>query len=183
MKSYTFQYIWQLTNFPHSSAQPNKYIYIYIYCHPQTDCFIVSQLFSVARPTRCFKLRSKPWWIYVSRTSCSISIVILRVSEGILYIYLSTYMLLATKRAQFVLRAMPVYIYIYVYIMIRINNCLTNQKLLKCWPGGCPRGVMVKAMGCRIIVSEFKLLLCYYVRFRANTLGKGMNPLILPTMG
>ena len=25
------------------------YIYIYIYCHPQTDCFIVSLLFSVAR--------------------------------------------------------------------------------------------------------------------------------------
>ena len=25
------------------------YIYIYIYCHPQTDCFIVSHLFSVAR--------------------------------------------------------------------------------------------------------------------------------------
>ena len=23
--------------------------YVYIYCHPQTDCFIVSQLFSVAR--------------------------------------------------------------------------------------------------------------------------------------
>ena len=33
---------------------------------------------------------------------------------------------------------------------------------------GCPRGVMVKA--------------CYYVHFRANTLGKGMNPLILPSM-
>ena len=25
------------------------YIYIYIYCNPQTDCFIVSQLFSVAK--------------------------------------------------------------------------------------------------------------------------------------
>ena len=25
------------------------YIYIYIYCHPQTDCFVVSQFFSVAR--------------------------------------------------------------------------------------------------------------------------------------
>ena len=24
------------------------YIYIYIYCHPQTDCFVVSQLFHVA---------------------------------------------------------------------------------------------------------------------------------------
>ena len=29
------------------------YIYIYIYCHPQTDCFIVSQLFSVARHVGC----------------------------------------------------------------------------------------------------------------------------------
>ena len=41
---------------------------------------------------------------------------------------------------------------------------------------GCPRGVMAKTMDCGIVVSEF-------VHFRANTLGKGMNPLILPTMG
>ena len=28
----------------------HKFLYVYIYiCHPQTDCFIVSQLFSVAR--------------------------------------------------------------------------------------------------------------------------------------
>ena len=33
---------------------------MYIYCHPQTDCFIVSQLFSVARHTRFPKLGSKP---------------------------------------------------------------------------------------------------------------------------
>ena len=50
-------------------------------------------------------------------------------------------------------------------------------------PGGCPRGVMVKAMDCAIVVSEFVLQWRYYVRFRANTLGKGMNPLILPAMG
>ena len=25
------------------------YIYIYIYCHPQTESFVVSKLFSVAR--------------------------------------------------------------------------------------------------------------------------------------
>ena len=24
-------------------------VYIYIYCHPQTDCFVLSELFSVAR--------------------------------------------------------------------------------------------------------------------------------------
>ena len=49
--------------------------------------------------------------------------------------------------------------------------------------GGCPRGVMVKAMDCGIVVSEFVLQSRYYVHFRANTLGKGMNPLILPAMG
>ena len=48
---------------------------------------------------------------------------------------------------------------------------------------GCPRGVMVKAMDCGIIVSEFVHQSLYYVHFRANTLTKGMNPLILPAMG
>ena len=48
---------------------------------------------------------------------------------------------------------------------------------------GCPRGVMVKAMDCGIVVSEFVLQSRYYVHYRANTLGKGMNPLILPAMG
>ena len=47
----------------------------------------------------------------------------------------------------------------------------------------CPRGVMVKAMDCGIVVSEFVLQLRYYVHICANNLGKGMNPLILPAMG
>ena len=42
---------------------------------------------------------------------------------------------------------------------------------------GCPRGVMVKVMDCGIVVSEFVLQSRYYVHFRANTLGKRMNPL------
>ena len=49
--------------------------------------------------------------------------------------------------------------------------------------GGCPRGVMVKAIDCGIVVHEFVPQSCYYVHFRANTLGKGMNPLILPALG
>ena len=48
---------------------------------------------------------------------------------------------------------------------------------------GCPCGVIVKAMDCGIVVYEFVLQSPYYVHFRANTLGKGMNPLILPAMG
>ena len=46
-----------------------------------------------------------------------------------------------------------------------------------------PRGVIVKAMYCGIVVSEFVLQSRYYVHFRANTPGKSMNPLILPAMG
>ena len=48
---------------------------------------------------------------------------------------------------------------------------------------GCPRGVMVKAIDCGIVVHEFVLQSRYYVYFRASTLGKGINPLILPAMG
>ena len=48
---------------------------------------------------------------------------------------------------------------------------------------GCPHGVMVKAMDCGTVVREFILQSCYYVHFQANTLGKGMNPLILLAMG
>ena len=42
-----------------------EFIYIYIYCHPQTDCFVVSQLFSVARHVRRLNLGSKPAQVYV----------------------------------------------------------------------------------------------------------------------
>ena len=48
---------------------------------------------------------------------------------------------------------------------------------------GCPRGKMVKAMVSEIVTREFELQSRYYVHFRTNTLGKGMNSLILPAMG
>ena len=57
------------------------------------------------------------------------------------------------------------------------ENCWT----WKWWR--CPRGVIVKAMDCGIVGREFILQSRYYVYFRANTLGKGMNPLILSAMG
>ena len=37
-----------------------KYIYTYIVCHPQTDCFVLSELFSVARHAGRSKPGSKP---------------------------------------------------------------------------------------------------------------------------
>ena len=60
---------------------------------------------------------------------------------------------------------------------------LTSRLQYNTFTEGCPRGVMVKALDCGIVVREFILQSRYYVHFRANTLGKGMNPLILPAMG
>ena len=48
---------------------------------------------------------------------------------------------------------------------------------------GSLRGVKLKAMDCGIVVSEFVLQSRYYVHFRANTLEKGMNLIILPAIG
>ena len=46
----------------------------------------------------------------------------------------------------------------------------------------CPCGIMVKALDCRYIVSEFELPSGNYVHFKTNNLGKSMNPLILSAM-
>ena len=62
-------------------------------------------------------------------------------------------------------------------ISIYISLCVT----LVAW--GCPRGEMVKVMDCGVVESEFVFQSCYSVHFRANTLGKAMNPLILPAIG
>ena len=65
-----------------------------------------------------------------------------------------------------------------LFLLLNIQNTFSGNLA-----GGCPRGVMVKAMDCGIVVREFVLQSRYYIHFRANTLGKGMNPLILPAMG
>ena len=64
-------------------------------------------------------------------------------------------------------------------IPIFVGYLIPNPSLQK----ECPRGVMVKVMDCGIVISEFELQSRYYVHFRTNTLGKGMNPLILPAIG
>ena len=73
------------------------YIYIYIYCHPQTDCFVLSELFSVARHAGRSKQGSKPVQLYVY-----------------IYIYIYIYMYIY------------IYIYIYtVHIYLAIALCVS----------------------------------------------------------
>ena len=52
-----------------------------------------------------------------------------------------------------------------------------NSKEMTSFAGGCPCGVMVKAMDWEIVAREFELQSRYYVHFRTTTLGKSMNPL------
>ena len=60
-----------------------------------------------------------------------------------------------------------------------VCKCKAEYKLTY---GGGTDGVIVKMMDRRIVVSEFELQSRYYIHFWANTLGKGMDPLILPPM-
>ena len=46
-----------------------------------------------------------------------------------------------------------------------------------------PRGIRVKVLDCDIVVYEFELQSCYYFHFQTNSLGKGINLLILPETG
>ena len=62
-------------------------------------------------------------------------------------------------------------------------NMLSTKCVNKSYRGVWPRGVMVKATDCGIVLSEFELQSRYYVHFRTNILGKGMNPLILLAIG
>ena len=76
---------------------------------------------------------------------------------------------------------LSIYLSIYHVMYVCMFVCIPTVHIyLSIYHILCPRGVMVKAMNCGIVVREFVLQSRYYVHFRANTLGKGMNPLILP---
>ena len=76
------------------------YIYIYVcvcvcvYCHPRTDCFVVSQLFSVARHVGCLKLGSKPTQLYVRFSILPLSQQSTYASSGIIRHYVAAFVCL-----------------------------------------------------------------------------------------
>ena len=70
-----------------------------------------------------------------------------------------------------------------LFLSLTTISTFHNKEGVYIFYKGGARDVMVKAMDCWIVVSEFELQPRYYVHFRTNTLGKGINPLILPVMG
>ena len=104
--------------------------------------------------TRCLLLGSKPEWLYVSWTSYPKAIIILSVSEGISFVYHSTYTLSATLNVQFMRSIMPfsvmwqpanfpnrgrAYIYIYIFIhrltvsLYQNSSVCTDQRDESSW--------------------------------------------------
>ena len=122
-----------------------SYIYIYIYsCHPQTDCFIVSQLFCAARHVGRLKLGSKPAQLYVRLSIISRSQQANHVSSGIIRHYVVAFICLhfalldngvinsfeelCIMRVAAVI-SFTMYIYIYIYILSftdRLFHCITT---------------------------------------------------------
>ena len=68
-------------------CQYNIYIYIYIYSHRQIDCFVVSQLFSVARHVGRLMLGSKPGQLFVWLSTIPLGQQANHVSSGIVRHY------------------------------------------------------------------------------------------------
>ena len=97
----------------------------------------------------------------------------------IIHVPASVIILVLKKKALIFDLSSYIFILIDVSVFLFINVCINISNNAR----GCPRGVMVKALDCGIVVREFVPQSRYYVHFRANTLGKGMNPLILPAMG
>ena len=87
------------------------YIYIYIYCHKQTDCFVVSKLFSEARYVWRLKLGSKPAQLYVRLSIVPLSPQANHISSRIIRPDVVAFVCLhfcstGHKSAQFVRRAL-----------------------------------------------------------------------------
>ena len=83
----------------------------------------ITQIFTSARYAKCFKLGSKPSWLYVSQISNPRFIIIVSLNEMIFYVYTFTYTLSATRLLSSsedlciyaYVAAGNIYIYIYIY--------------------------------------------------------------------
>ena len=87
------------------------YIYICVYCHPQTDCFVVLQPFGVDRHVGRLKLGLKPIQFYVRLCIIPLSQQANHVSSGIIRHYIVPFVCLhfclsGYQSAQFIGRAL-----------------------------------------------------------------------------
>ena len=87
------------------------HLFRHIYCHPQTDCFFLSELFSVARHVGRSKPGSKPIQLYVRLSLKPLGQQAYHVlAKGVVKVFMYQ------QKQPFVYIFIPFYIYIYIYI-------------------------------------------------------------------
>ena len=69
------------------------------------------------------------------------------------------------------------------FIVIKYYTLIARKDNILRLIWGCPRGVMVKALDCGIVVREFVLQSRYYVHFLANTPWERYEPPYPPSYG
>ena len=92
-------------------------------CHSQTDCFVVSQLFIVARYMGCLKLGSKPTQLYIRLSILTLSQRVTYINWGIIRHYVVTFVCLHLALRIPRCSCLNIYIYIYIYIF---NNSIVQ---------------------------------------------------------
>ena len=85
-------------------------IYVYIYCHRQTDCFVVSQLFSGAKHVGCLKLGLKPIqlcvWLSIIPLSQKVNVSSRIIRYYVVAFFCLHFCLTRYQSAQFIQRAL-----------------------------------------------------------------------------
>ena len=120
-------------------------IYIYIYCHPQIDCFILSELFSGTRHVGCSKPGSKPVQLYVRLSLRPLGQQVYHVGKGSFLRYyvaaaaasvcLHFYALSATRVLnsfeELYIMQVAIYACTYTLIYVCVYVCVCNFSFLK----------------------------------------------------
>ena len=60
----------------------------------------------------------------------------------------------------------------YIGLVYKMSGCFVS-----------PRSAVANVLDCDNVVSEFELQSSYYIHFRIDTFGKGINPLLPMNMG
>ena len=128
----------------------------------------------------------RSWCASFSRTGVGFCIYSLLVWSNLTFLHISQWITLPTQSSLALYSFSANFLHsLFMWLIVSSLSSHSLHLLFCCVLSilGCPRGVMVKALDCGIVVREFVLQSRYYVHFRANTFRKGMNPLILPAIG
>ena len=131
-------------------------LHIYIVIHRQT-CFVLSELFSVARQARFPKLGSKPGWLKRQTKILTLSLEDTRASEGNLNAYVSHLSLFYIYPLNGY-RELAIYIYIYIYMCVIFGQVKPEFGVIPSGPENHSRAEHLNFPGRKLNVIYYKAI-------------------------